>query len=138
MIFLKEYYEDMKDYFHPSINSFINEYTHENDDLYFLPPYYGCGLKNRNSTRKLINYRNGKQYLFLSWLPGKDIADSLHRSFTRFMSYNGMDRIFFKNKGNSIFNYSTNQYDHLSDMPVRDSFQRFLQIKDTYLKSDQK
>ena len=45
---------------------------------------------------------------------------------------------FLKNKGNSIFNYSTNQYDHLSDMPVKDSFQRFLQIKDSYLKSDQK
>ena len=86
----------MKDYFHLSIHSFINEYTHENDDLYFLPPYHDCGLKNRNGTRKLIDYINGKQCLFLSWSPGKDIADSLHRPFTRFMSYNGMDRIFFK------------------------------------------
>ena len=54
------------------------------------------------------------------------------------MSYNGKDQIFFKNKGNSIFNYNTNQFDHLSDMPVKDSFQRFLQIKDSYLKRDQK
>ena len=96
IFFSKEFYEDMKDYFHLSIHSFINEYTHENDDLYFLPPYHDCGLKNRNGTRKLIDYINGKQCLFLSWSPGKDIADSLHRPFTRFMSYNGMDRIFFK------------------------------------------
>ena len=65
MIFWKEYYEDMKDYFHPHIHSFINNYAH--DDLYFLPPYHGCGLKNRNGTRKLIDYRNGKQCLFPDW-----------------------------------------------------------------------
>ena len=94
MIFSKEYYEDMKDYFHPHIHSFINNYTHENDDLYFLPPCHGCGLKNRNGTKKLIDYRNGKQCLFPSWSSGKDIPDSLHRPFTRFMSYDGKDRIF--------------------------------------------
>ena len=114
----------LKDYFHPHIHSFINNYAH--DDLYFLPPYHGCGLKNRNGTRTLIDYRNGKQCLSPDWSSGKDIPDSLHRPFTRFMSYNGKDRICFKNKGNCIFNYNTNQFDHLSDMPVRDSFQRFL------------
>ena len=36
-----------------------------------------------------------------------------------------------------IFNYTTNQYDHLLDTPDRDNFKRFLQIKDIYLKSDQ-
>ena len=53
-------------------------------------------------------------------------------------SFSGKDRVLFKNKGNSMFNYSTNQYDHLLDTPDRDNFKRFLQIKDTYLKSDQK
>ena len=137
MIFLKEYYEDMKDYFDPNIHLFIEEYTH-NHDMYFLPPYHGCGLQNRNGTRKLIDYRNGKQCLFPVWSPGIEIPDSLHRPFTRFISHNGKDRIFFKNKGDTIFNYSTNQYGHLLDTPARDSFERFIQIKDTYLKSDKK
>ena len=95
MIFLKEYYEDMKDYFNPNIHLFIEEYTH-NHDMYFLPPYHGCGLQNRNGTRKLIDYRNGKQCLFPVWSPGIEIPDSLHRPFTRFISHNGKDRIFFK------------------------------------------
>ena len=103
-----------------------------------MASYHGCSLKNRNGTRRLIDYRNGKQCLFPVWSDRKEIGSSCNRPFTRFISYNGKDRVFLKNKGNAIFNYSTNQYDHLLDTPDRDDFQRFLQIKDTYLKSDQK
>ena len=138
MIFSKEYYEQMKKYLHPNVHKFIHNYTREEDDLFSLAPYHGCSLKNRNGTRKLIDYRNGKQCLFPVWSDGKEIGNSCNRPFTRFISHNGKDRVFFKNKGNAIFNYSTNQYDHLLDTPDRDNFQRFLQIKDTYLKSDQK
>ena len=136
MIFSREYYEKMKDYFHPRIHYFIDNYSDEEGNLILLPPYHGCGLKNRNGTKKLIDYRNGKQCLFLLWSDeNKNIHD--YCPFTRFITF-GKDRILFKNKGNSIFNYSTNKYDHWPDTPSRHNFKRFLQIKETYLKSDQK
>ena len=138
MIFSTEYYEKMKDYFHPRLHHFIDNYLGANNDLIMLPPYHGYGLKNRNGTKKLIDHRNGKQCLFPVWSNGKEVGDSCYRPFTRYISFSGTDRVLFKNKGNSIFNYSTNQYDHLLDTPDRDNFKRFLQIKDTYLKSNQK
>lgn len=139
MIFSREYFEKMKDYFNPRLHFFIDNYSGADYDLIMLPPYHGCSLKNRNGTKKIIDYRNGKQYFFPLWSDeNKKINDSCHRPFTRYISFSGKDRILLKNKGNAIFNYSTNQYDHLLDTPDRDNFKRFLQIKDIYLKSDQK
>ena len=139
MIFSKDYYEKMKDYFHPRLHSFIENYLGADEDLFMLPPYHGCGLKSRNGTKKMIDYRNGQQCLFPTWPNGKDNSnDSCHRPFTRYISFSGKDRVLFKNKGNTIFNYSTNQYDHLLDTPDQDNFKRFLQVKDIYFISKQK
>ena len=66
------------------------------------------------------------------------MSHSCCRAFTRYIYFNGKDRVLFKNKGNTIFNYSTKQYDNLLDTPDRDTFKRFLQIKDIYLSSKQK
>lgn len=138
MIFSSEYFEKMKGYFHPRLHRFIDNYSGANDDLILLPPYHGCGLKNRNGTKKLIDYSIGKQCLFPVWSNGKEIRDSCYRPFTRYIYFNGKDRVLFKSKGNTIFNYTTNQHDHLQDTPDKDNFKRFLEIKDIYLKSDQK
>ena len=67
MIFSREYYEKMKNYFHSRLHFFIDNYSGADDDLIMLPPYHGYGLKNRNGTKKLRDYRNGKQYLFPLW-----------------------------------------------------------------------
>ena len=53
MIFSSEYYERMKDYFHLRLHDFIENYSGADDDLIMLPPYHGCGLKNRNGTKKI-------------------------------------------------------------------------------------
>ena len=95
-------------------------------------------LKIETAQKKLIDYRNGKQCLFPVWSNGKEIGDSCYRPFSRYISFSGKYRVLFKNKGNAIFNYTTNQYDDLLDTPDRDNFKRFLQIKDIYLKSDEK
>ena len=47
MVISKEFYCDMKDYFYPNIRKFIHNYTCMEDNLFFLPPYHGCGLKNK-------------------------------------------------------------------------------------------
>lgn len=66
-IFSREYYEKMKNYFQPRFHFFIDNYSGADDDLIRLPPYHGCGLKNRYGTKKLRDYRNGKQCLFPLW-----------------------------------------------------------------------
>ena len=48
-----EYYEQKKDYLHPHINTFINDYRKSN--VIELLPYHGCNCLNRNGTRKYID-----------------------------------------------------------------------------------
>ena len=47
-----ERYEQMRDYVHPKMHSFIEHYScgHCID----LPPYHGCNATNKNGTRKPI------------------------------------------------------------------------------------
>ena len=136
MVISKEFYCDMKDYFYPNIRKFIHNYTCIEDNLFFLPPYHGCGLKNKNGSKKSIDYRNGKQCLSPSWKQVKYRKYKYHWgiAYTRYMSFNNEKvRTFFKSKGNSIFNYRTNQFDHLSITPIGDQYHRFVEFKDCYL-----
>ena len=54
-----EYYEQIKDFLHPHINSFINDYR--NGNIIELPPFHGCNQLNRNRTGKYIDYGRGYQ-----------------------------------------------------------------------------
>ena len=54
MIFSKQYYSDMKDYFHPNLHRFIERYTYPEDNLHFLPPFHDCGKKNMDKNNLLI------------------------------------------------------------------------------------
>ena len=138
MILSREYYEKMYDYFHPRVHEFIRAYVDSDEDLIMVPPYRGCGLKNKSGTNKLIDYRNGERCDSPVWLNGKKIAGDCNCiPLTRYMSFYGTGT-FFKNKGATIFNYRTYRSDHLLGTPNRDNFKRFFQLKDLYLKSDQK
>ena len=57
---IEDYYR-FKDYIHPHINDCIDQYR--NKDIIHLPAYHSCDTVNRNSTRKLVNYRRGYQCL---------------------------------------------------------------------------
>ena len=54
--------EYFKNIFHP--NLIANKDHYLKDKIYRFPPYHGCGLKNRNGTNKLIDYKRGHQCLF--------------------------------------------------------------------------
>ena len=135
-LFFYEYYEVMKDYFHPNVHGFIDRYT-DDEGLVSLPPFHGCELKNRNGSQKLIDYRNGKQCLCPVWSDDNSKLKGSLFLFTRYMTQ-GKDRYLFKNKGNCIFNYLLNKYVHLSDTPISEYFSKFLEDKEKYLKSGTK
>ena len=137
VLFLYEYYEAMKDYFHPNVHGFIDRYT-DDDGPVSLLPFHGFELKNRNDSRKLIDYRNGKQCLFPVWSDDKTKQLKIRLfPFTRYMTYI-KDRYLFKKIGNCIFNYSLNKYEHLSDTLISKNFSKFLEDQEKYLKSDTK
>ena len=133
-LFFYDYYKAMKDYFHPNVQHFIDRYT-DDEGLVSLPPFHGCKLKNKNGSRKLIDYRNGKQCLCPVWSDDNSKLKGSLFPFTMYMTQ-GKDRYLFKNKGNCIFNYSLNKYLHLSDTAISENFSKFLEDKEKYLKSD--
>ena len=136
MIISRDYYEKMHDYFHPRFHDFIRTRFGPDDELIFVPSHYGCGLKNKNGSNKLIDYRNGERCNSPAWTSGKEVpGDCNSFRLTRYMSFYG-NGTFLKNKGLTVFNYRTNRLDHLLDTPNRDNFERFFQLKDLYLKSD--
>ena len=47
--------------------------------------------------------------------------------------YDEKIKTFFKSKRDYIYNYRTNQFDHLSITPIEDSYHRFLEFKNLYL-----
>ena len=98
-------------------------YHYTNDKgLVELPPFHGCGLKNRNGTKKLVDYRNGNQCLCGVW------SDE-NRTQGRF-------RYLYKNRGNCLWNYKTKEYVHMLDTPVNDNFNYFLELKKQHLNSE--
>ena len=52
-----DYFERIRDYVHPNVKKFVNYYKDGN--LIQLPLSHGCCNRNKNGTKKLINYTNG-------------------------------------------------------------------------------
>ena len=92
------YYEQVKDYLHPHLNSFINHYM--NGDIIELPPYHGCNHLNRNGTRKCIDYSRGYQCIIPTykryWKETKDKYKKCGFYWTRYMTKTN-SRHLFKN-----------------------------------------
>ena len=85
-----------KNIFHPNIVA--NKYHYLKDRMYHFPVYHGYGLRNRNGTNKIIDYKRGYQCLFPTdkryWKPYNKICkNKINRSvkFTRYMSNLGMN-----------------------------------------------
>ena len=51
MLLTNKYYQNVKDYLHPNIHTFVNHYRDAN--IICFPNYHGCNHKNKN--RKKIN-----------------------------------------------------------------------------------
>ena len=58
-----EYFNKIKDYVH--LQTIIKD--HQNGNLITLPPFHGCGHRNKNETRKLIGYAHGYGCITPSW-----------------------------------------------------------------------
>ena len=100
MCFTLGYYNQVKDYLHPCLHKFINYYKDGN--RFDLPLFHGCSKKNRNGTRKLIEYDQGYQCIVST---DKPIGEKLKiNKITRYVTWT-KDGYLFKNKGNFVYNY---------------------------------
>ena len=102
------YFELKKDYVDPNFRRFINHYKDGNTIQ--LPPFHGCAHRNKNETRKFINYANGYQYVTPSWQRyWKENIKSKYKTkngfcyWTRYMNQT-RNRYLFKNEGYFIYN----------------------------------
>ena len=107
-------YNNIKDYLHPNLHKIIkqNKYIYKN--LICLPPYHGCNYKNKNGTRKLIDYGRGHRCITPShtttWKGNvKDKYFNYKYPRTRYL-LNSRYRNLFKNKGNYVYNYNLKVY----------------------------
>ena len=130
----RDFYKKNARLFSLKIFDFIQRYNGDED----LISIHGCDSKNKTGLPKLIDYRNGDFCFFPTQSNGQEFNDVCNNgSLTRYMFFSFYRNThLFKNKGQTIFNYRTNQFDRLSDTPNRDNFRRLFQIKDLFLKSN--
>ena len=74
-------YSKLKDYIHPNIKHTINHY--KKVYYYILPTYHGCGLRNRSSIRKRVDYKRGIQCI----LPTQNPFDKKQVQTILFLQY---------------------------------------------------
>ena len=98
-----DYFNQIKDYVHPNLQTIIKDY--QNGNLITLPPFHGCGHKNRNGTRKLKDYAHGRQCITPSWrnYRKKDVKAKYQQKIDNFYVTRYMTRTkfrhLFKNRG---------------------------------------
>ena len=69
-----ESFNRIKSAIHPNLRNNIENFR--KGEYYLLPNYHGCNKKNRNGTRKKINYRRGNLcVLGTEWLYWKKLKD---------------------------------------------------------------
>ena len=113
-IFTTETYNSIKDYLHPNLDEIIKDDILKDDKLIVLPPFHGCGYKNKNGTRKLIDYGRGHRCITPSWRRSwkrkvKDKYFSKRYPRTRYR-LNADYRNLFKNVYNYVYNYKLKIY----------------------------
>ena len=132
--FTPGYYNQVKDYLHPHLYDFIHYYGERN--IFDLPLYHGCNKKNRNGTRKLIEYNQGHQCIVptnkLYWRKTKDKykRNTKRVYWTRYMTWSNL----FKNKGNFVYNYKLKMFEHISKRPMHYDHDFLQQIRKDVLK----
>ena len=129
------YYEKIKDYLHPHINQYINHYR--SGGIIDLPPYHGCNHLNRCRTRKETEYNLGYQCVIPTYKTylkkTKNKYKSRYLYWARYMTRTNC-RNLFKKKGNFVFNYKLQKYEHLSETPMRYTFYHIQNVKDRWQK----
>ena len=114
VILTTETFNSIGDYLHPNLNRIVKQDKLKDDKLVVLPPYHGCGYKNKNGTRKSIDYGRGYRCITPSWRRSwkKHVKKKyLNTKYpkTRYR-LNSEYRNLFKNKGNYVYNYKLQKY----------------------------
>ena len=104
------YFDLIKDYVHPNVNKFINYYKDGN--RVELPPFHGCRRRNKNGTKKFIDYANGYQCVSPSWRCywKKNIKPKYKTKYGFFY--------WTRYKGYHVYNYRLKKYEHMKDTPM--------------------
>ena len=114
VILTTETFNSIKDYLHPNLDKIVKEDKLKNDKKVYLPPYHGCGYRNKNGTRKSIDYGRGYRCITPSWRRSwkKDVKEKYLRKKYPKTRYrlNSEYRNLFKNKGNYVYNYKLQKY----------------------------
>ena len=136
--FTARHYDQVKDYLHPQLHSFVNYCKQGN--LIDLPLYHGCDKKiNKNGSRKLIDYSQGDQCISPTnnhyWKKTKDKYKIEKKRFywTRYMTWTNR-RHLFKNKGNFVYNYKLKKFEHMSKTPMCHDYHYLQTIRKDLLK----
>ena len=115
-----DYFNEIKDYIHPNLHKIIKQYKINN--VISLPPFHDCFNRNKNGTRKTIDYGRGHCCLTPSWNKfwKKNIKKTYFHNYpaTRFLS-NSRYRNLFRNKGNLVYNYNLELYVPIQKIPLR-------------------
>ena len=104
-----KYFNKIKDYIHPNLQTIIKDY--QNGNLISLPPFHGCAHRNKNGTKKLIDYACGYRCVTPSWRNywEKNVKAKYQREIGDFYITRFMTQIKFrhllKNKGYLIYNF---------------------------------
>ena len=132
-----EYFNKIKDYIHPNLQTIIKDY--QNGNLITLPPYHGCSHRNKNGTWKLIDYARGYRCVIPSWRNywGKNVKTKYKRKtghfyVTRYMTQTKF-RHLFKNKGYLIYNFKLQKYEHINRTPLNHEFKSMQQFENALL-----
>ena len=114
VILTTETFNNIKDYLHPNLNKIVKEGKLKDDKLIILPPYHGCNYKNKNGTRKSIDYGRGYRCITPSrrryWknnIKEKYLRKEYPRTRYRL---NSEYKNLFKNKDNYVYNYKLEKY----------------------------
>ena len=124
-----ETYNNIKDYLHPNLHEIIKEDKLKDGKFICLPPFHGCGHRNKNGTKKLIDYGRGHRCITPSWrrlwkinVKDKYLIKKYYK--TRFC-LNSKYKNLFKNKGNYVYNYELKKYQSIKEPTIKVFFENF-------------
>ena len=129
VILTTETYNSIKNYLHPNLHKIIKEDKLKDHKLIVLPPFHGCGYRNKNGTKKLIDYSRGYRCITPSWrrLWKINVKDKylIRKNYKTRFCLNPNYKNLFNNKGNYVYNYELKRYQSMEESKVKALFENF-------------
>ena len=129
VILTTETYNSIKNYLHPNLHKIIKEDKLKDDKLIVLPPFHGCGYRNKNGTKKLIDYSRGYRCITPSWrrLWKINVKDKylIGKNYKTRFCLNPKYKNLFNNKGNYVYNYELKKYQSMEESKIKVLFENF-------------